>query len=147
MKNHERRKIKIPRKGSPSCALNNTVRTEMTTEFILERAGPVIFKTFFLEFVAFRLIPIFCPANCSCWKLLETIINSKQGLSHDKISNLSEMNSWKHFSGSAIILVLTVLSHPSYLSIIVDGPKFLETCSEVLETSFQAKVFTNSPKI
>ena len=53
-------------------------------------------------------------SNLSCkkgkaWKLLERIINSRQGLSRNEISNFSEINSWKHFSGSAIILVPTVL--------------------------------------
>ena len=37
------------------------------------------------------------------------IINSRQGLSRNKISNFSEINSWKHLSGSAIILVPTVI--------------------------------------
>ena len=37
------------------------------------------------------------------WKLLETIINSRQGPSRNKISNFSDINSWKHVSGSAII--------------------------------------------
>ena len=41
--------------------------------------------------------------------MLETIINSRQGPSRNKISNFSEINSWKYFSGSAIILVPTVL--------------------------------------
>ena len=35
-----------------------TVRAEIITELILERAGPVIFKTVLLELVAFRLIPV-----------------------------------------------------------------------------------------
>ena len=90
-----------------------TVRAEIITELILERAGPVILKTFLLELIAFRLIPDFCPARREqtqqSLKLLETIINSKQGLSRNKISNFSEINSWKHFSGSAIILVPTAL--------------------------------------
>ena len=42
-------------------------------------------------------------SNLSCkkneaWKLPVTRINSGQGLSRYKISNLSEINSWKHFS-------------------------------------------------
>ena len=40
-----------------------TVRAEIITELILERAGPVIFKTFLLEIIAFRLIPVICPAR------------------------------------------------------------------------------------
>ena len=35
-------------------------------------------------------------------------MNCRQGLSHNEISNFSEINSWKRFSGSAIILVPTV---------------------------------------
>ena len=35
-----------------------TVRAEIITEFILERTGPVISKTFSLEFQTFRLIPV-----------------------------------------------------------------------------------------
>ena len=33
------------------------------TELSLERAGPVIFRTFALELIAFRLIPAICPAR------------------------------------------------------------------------------------
>ena len=40
-----------------------TVRTEIITELIPERVGPVIFKTFLLEFITFRLIPVICPAR------------------------------------------------------------------------------------
>ena len=47
------------------------------------------------------------------------IVNSRQGLSRNKISNFSllrhlhqrEINSWKHFSGSAILLVPTVFTN------------------------------------
>ena len=35
-----------------------TVRAENITELILERAGPVVFKTFLLELKASRLIPV-----------------------------------------------------------------------------------------
>ena len=38
-------------------------------------------------------------------KLLEIVIHSLRGLSRNKISDFSEVKSWKHFSGSAIILV------------------------------------------
>ena len=44
-------------------ALYHTVRAEIITELIPERAGPVIFKTFLLELIAFRLIPVICPAR------------------------------------------------------------------------------------
>ena len=40
-----------------------TVRAEMITELILKRAGPVIFKTFLLELIAFRPIPVICTAR------------------------------------------------------------------------------------
>ena len=40
-----------------------TVRAEIITELILKRAGPVIFKTFLLELIAFRPIPVICPAR------------------------------------------------------------------------------------
>ena len=90
----------------------HTVCVESITELILERAGPVIFKTFLLELRAFRLIPV--TSNLSCKKsktrkLQETIIGSSQGLSRNKISIFPENNSWKHYSGSAIILVPTVI--------------------------------------
>ena len=39
----------------------NTVRAEIITELILKRAGPIIFKTFLLESIAFRPIPVICP--------------------------------------------------------------------------------------
>ena len=38
------------------------------------------------------------------------IINSGQGLSCNKFNNFSKIISWKHFSGSAIILVPTVMA-------------------------------------
>ena len=40
-----------------------TVRAEIITELILKRAGPVIFKTFLLELIAVRPIPVICPAR------------------------------------------------------------------------------------
>ena len=40
-----------------------TVRAGIITELVLERAGPVILRTFLLEFIAFRLIPVICPAR------------------------------------------------------------------------------------
>ena len=44
--------------------LNGTaVRAEIITEIILERVGPVVFKTSLLELIAFRLIPVICPAR------------------------------------------------------------------------------------
>ena len=81
----------------------HTVRTEIITELIQERAGPISFKTFLLKLIAFRLISVICPARrAKPEKLLEMIINSRQGPSRNKT------NSRKHFSGSAIILVPTV---------------------------------------
>ena len=44
-------------------SLISAVRSEAKTEFILERAGPVIFKTGLLELIAFNLIPAICPAR------------------------------------------------------------------------------------
>ena len=44
-------------------ALLSTVRAEIIAELILKRAGPVIFKTFLLELIAFRPIPVICPAG------------------------------------------------------------------------------------
>ena len=41
----------------------HTVRAEIITELILKRAGPIIFKTFLLELIAFRLIPVICHAR------------------------------------------------------------------------------------
>ena len=41
------------KRGSAVCA-------EIITELILERAGPVIFETFLLEFIPVRLIPVIC---------------------------------------------------------------------------------------
>ena len=37
--------------------------TELILKSILKRAGPVIFKTFLLELIAFRPIPVICPAR------------------------------------------------------------------------------------
>ena len=52
--------------------LTYTVRTEIITELILERADPVIFKTFLLEIIALALFPVICPARQAkpknCWK-------------------------------------------------------------------------------
>ena len=85
-----------------------TVRAEIITELILERAGPVFFKTFLLELIALRLIPVISVQEEESLKITGKLINSGQGLSRNKFSNFSEINSWKHFSGSAIILVPTV---------------------------------------
>ena len=38
-------------------------RAEIIAELIPKRAGPVIFKTLLLELIAFRLIPVICPAR------------------------------------------------------------------------------------
>ena len=40
-----------------------TVHAKTITEVILERAGPVILKTFLLELQGFRLVPVMCPAR------------------------------------------------------------------------------------
>ena len=40
-----------------------TVRAKINTELILKRAGPVIFKNFLLELIAFRPIPVISPAR------------------------------------------------------------------------------------
>ena len=45
------------------CVIPQTVRAEIITELFLKRAGPVIFKTFLLELIAFRPIPVVCPAR------------------------------------------------------------------------------------
>ena len=41
----------------------SAVRAEIITELIPERAGPVIFKTFLLELIAVRPIPVISPAR------------------------------------------------------------------------------------
>ena len=94
--------------GNGSGISETTVRTEMITELILESAGPVVFKTVLLELIAFRLIPVIFCKKSKARKKLKTIINSRQGLSHNKISNFSEMNSRKHFPRAVLILVPTV---------------------------------------
>ena len=43
--------------------LEITVRAKIITELIPERVGPVIFQSFFLELIAFRPIPVSCPAR------------------------------------------------------------------------------------
>ena len=52
------------------CSFTESVRhihllsaPKIITELILERAGPVVFKTFLLELMAFKLIPVICPAR------------------------------------------------------------------------------------
>ena len=62
-------------------AVNDTVRAETITEFIQEKAGPVIFKTALPELKAFRHLS--CKKS-KAWKLLETITNSREGLSRNK---------------------------------------------------------------
>ena len=64
-----------------------TVRAEIITELILERAHPVIFETFFTGINTCQTD----SSNLSCkkneaWKLLEAIIISRQGLSRKKKS-------------------------------------------------------------
>ena len=49
-----------------------TVRAKIVTELILERAGQIVLKTFLLKLIAFRLIPVICPARRAkpedCWE-------------------------------------------------------------------------------
>ena len=52
-----------------------------------------------LELVPFRLMTAISPVA----KLLEPTTNARQGLSHNQRRNISEVNSWSHFSGSAIV--------------------------------------------
>ena len=52
---------------------------------------------FFLDLVAFRLIPVICPA----WRAependWNDVIHSREGLSRNRMSNCLEINSWKH---------------------------------------------------
>ena len=49
--------------GRLHLAFSITVGAEIITELILERADPVTFKTFLLELIGFRLIPVICPAR------------------------------------------------------------------------------------
>ena len=46
-----------------SHTISANVRAEIITELILKRAGPVIFKTFLLELIDFRPMPVICPAS------------------------------------------------------------------------------------
>ena len=69
-------------------------------------AGP---RCFLLELILSDWFQYFVLQEQQSMKITGTIINSRQGLSRNKISNLSEIASWKHFSGSAIILVPTVV--------------------------------------
>ena len=55
--------MKVPWSSQKQSGQNTTVRAEIMTELILKRAGPVIFKTFLLELIAFRPIPVICPAR------------------------------------------------------------------------------------
>ena len=85
-----------------------TVRAEIITELILKRAGPGIFKTFLLVLIAFSLfrpIPVICPARgVEPENYRKRYLIPNRALPAKKIS----INSWKYFSGSAIILVPTV---------------------------------------
>ena len=57
------RQISLCFPEDPLISRDFTVRAEIITELILKRAGPVIFKTFLLELIAFRSIPVICPAR------------------------------------------------------------------------------------
>ena len=87
-----------------------TVRSEIITESILERAGPVIFKTFLLEFIAFRLITVIYPTRRAkpedYWKRL---LIPDRAFPTIKSVIFQKLNSWKYFSGSATIWVPTVV--------------------------------------
>ena len=62
------------------CVIRDSQCAEIITELIPERAGPAIFKSFLLELIPFRLIPVICPAReAKPEKLLETRINSDFG--------------------------------------------------------------------
>ena len=74
-----------PATFGPTLSTLITVRAESITESIPERAGPVIYKSFFTGINNFQTD----SSNLSCkkskaWKLLETIIHSKQGLPRNK---------------------------------------------------------------
>ena len=83
----------------------HTVGAKIITELIFKTAGPVIFETFLLELMAFRMIPVICPAkreqNLEIY--LETIINSRQGTSRNKINNFSKIMRAKNQQAKHII--------------------------------------------
>ena len=56
-----------------------TVRAASITELVLERLGPVIFNTVLVESIAFRVIPVTCPARGENRELLEmATVNSQK---------------------------------------------------------------------
>ena len=53
----------LPKSWQNGLDMIHAVRAEVITELIPERVGPVIFKTLLLELIAFRPIPVVCPAR------------------------------------------------------------------------------------
>ena len=96
------------------------------------------FWTFFLEFLHFRLIPVMCPARKTkpeiYWKRLlipDRAYPAIESAIYQKfvpVSNLSEIHSWKHLSGSAIILVPTVPWHSQRFRGEAQCPKTSRDC-------------------
>ena len=81
-----------------------TVCAEIITELILMKSTGPSFHDFFTGMnYSFQTDSgnLSCKKSNTC-KSLETKIVSRQGLSHNKISKFSEVNSRKRFSGSAI---------------------------------------------
>ena len=80
-----------------------------TSELNLERLRPIISNTFLLQLIAFRLIPPISPSTRA-----EQEDYWNQGLSRNMISKSSEINSWKPFSGSVMILVPTRINKMTF---------------------------------
>ena len=53
----------IAKYGSQEGPILLTVRAEIISELIPERVGPVISKSFLLDLITFRPIPVICPAR------------------------------------------------------------------------------------
>ena len=90
--------------------LRHTVRVETITELILKMADRLIFMTFLLELIAFRPTPVICPARRAKpenYSKPPLIPDSSYPAMKSAISQ-KLINSWKRFSGSAIILVPTM---------------------------------------
>ena len=85
---------KVPYEGA-----RITVRADIITELILHGKGR---SSNYWDFLrgsnSFQTDSSnFVLQECKAWKLLETIVNSRQGLSRNKISNFSEINSGNMF--------------------------------------------------
>ena len=79
-----------------------TVRAEIITELILERAGPVILKAFLLEVVTFRLLPIICPTVCAFsvpdgFSHCIPVLFSQLGFWEQTVANWSALFALSHF--------------------------------------------------